>query len=761
MYDIRQFRPTLYLLLLVGISGFALAAQSPGLWLIGAGGIVLNAMLMWTGLFRPLPRVLANLITLAATLYIMHELVTSGVTPVMVIGQFLVFLQLVKLWEQRANRDYAQLLVLSLLLMVAASINTVSLWFGLLLILYLFLSLYCCLLFHLKVETDGVKSALAVPPDKLSPTTLRQDQRHLARSMRKLTFLVCGIAVTFAVFVFLFFPRGSGAGIFGPLQLRGSAALTGFSEQVSFQEVARITQNHEKVAYVRVWHNEQPVDGDRTILLRGVTLDTYRKPVRPGLPWEWTRSSSGSEMREVFGGRSEQLEGVGNDQWRQRIILLPTRTNVLFAMGGPTRFTPADPIIKLKYTPADGVLETLDVPTEKVNYEVISSNQIDPPPQNPYSVGKPAARAAAAFPRIFDFAKRPEVCGSDAQGSLGEQRAQQSPDQASPLDEEIARNIERYLRDNFTYTLDLTDERSVRNRDPLEAFLYDWKRGHCEYFAGAMTLMCQSLGMQARMVVGFKCGPEEYNEYNKQYIVLQSDAHAWVEVRTASGWKVYDPTSSRESNAGTGNGLKARLGHLIDFLEYTYANAIIAYDLSSQENVRTGLGAAIRNTGERVSGIPNQIAQFMQSSKLDPIWGIGTIVLTGILLLMIGIVAAAVGWFIWERWRLRRRAIRIGIESLPDDEQLRLARQLGFYDDLLRLLDHHHIVRPAHLTPLEFSRSLAFLPSDAYDTIQRLTGLFYRVRFGRAELTEPQRRRLSSVISRLSFELSDAMPAMS
>ena len=41
-------------------------------------------------------------------------MLTSGGAAVMVIGQFLVLLHLVKLWEQRANRDYAQLLILSL-----------------------------------------------------------------------------------------------------------------------------------------------------------------------------------------------------------------------------------------------------------------------------------------------------------------------------------------------------------------------------------------------------------------------------------------------------------------------------------------------------------------------------------------------------------------------------------------------------------------------------------------------------------------------
>jgi len=69
----------------------------------------------------------------------------------------------------------------------------------------------------------------------------------------------------------------------GPLQtFHGGSALTGFSDQVSFQDVARITQSHETVAYVKVWHNDQLVTGNQALLLRGLTLDTYRAPVRPG-----------------------------------------------------------------------------------------------------------------------------------------------------------------------------------------------------------------------------------------------------------------------------------------------------------------------------------------------------------------------------------------------------------------------------------------------------------------------------------------------
>ena len=96
---------------------------------------------------------------------------------------------------------------------------------------------------------------------------------------------------------------------------------------------------------------------------------------------------------------------------------------------------------------------------------------------------------------------------------------------------------------------------------------------------------------------------------------------------------------------------------------------------------------------------------------------------------------------------MRKRAARIGIESLPSDERLKLARQLGFYDDLLRLLEKRGIIRPAHLTPMEFTDSLSFLPAEAYHSIRRLTEVFYRVRYGRQQLSTGHRSKLEGIIN--------------
>src|SRR5256714_10517252 len=210
MYDIKQFKPTLYTLVLLGLIGFSMAAESMPLLLVSVAAVGLNAWMVMSGRFFPLPRWLANIATILALFYVAQQIVSAHGPPLMFIGQFLVLLQIIKLFEQRANRDYAQLLVLSLLLMVAACINTASLLFGILMILYLFVSLYCCLIFHLKVEADRARAAFAIPEEKISPATLRPDQRYPARPVPRLTFLVSTVSVTMAVVVFLFFPRGPG-----------------------------------------------------------------------------------------------------------------------------------------------------------------------------------------------------------------------------------------------------------------------------------------------------------------------------------------------------------------------------------------------------------------------------------------------------------------------------------------------------------------------------------------------------------------------
>lgn len=791
MYDIRQFKPALYLLLLIGMTGFSLALQSPGMWLLGFGGVLANAMLVRAGKFRPLPRLVANLITIAAMIWTVRELRVGADSPVVVIGRFLVMLQLVKLWEQRANRDYGQLLVLSLLLMVAASINTASLAFALLLVAYLCVALYVCLLFHLKVETDAAKAALALPEEKVSPAVLKQDQRKLSMSMRRLTAAVSLAAVFMAVLVFLFFPRGTGANLFTPPQFRGGQAMVGFSDDINLNSVSSIQNNTAVVGYAQVWRNEELVKGGG-VLLRGLTHDSYG-PYGNG---RWTRYGRGGNGMEIGADRDqamdvarEMVKPPEGDVYRAKIRLEPIGSKALFTIPGAYWLRPSRSM-RLQYG-RDGAFTSDEPIHQPVEYEIIASGNV--------STLFPTARSYNVDQRITAYARRPEISGQNAAGSLAAQRAawldreraafrerlaaeiaairhfdprreaELRRDHAqreerrfveehasSAFDAEIAANLERHLKGpEFAYTLDLTDAKNRSGKDAYVWFLSeDGKRGHCEYFAGAMTLMCQGLGMQARVVTGFKT--DEFNTMGDYFIIRQAHAHAWVEVLTKDGWVAFDPTSGRDVGATrSGEGLWQKIKHFFNYLEFNYANSVIAYDNNSRENLIDSVELSMTKPFYSAvnAGGPGGIFDSPLVRTLTD-----TLVAGGIVLVSLA-VAGFLAWIVWKRVKLRRRAARIGIESLPPAEQLRLARQLGFYDSLLQLLQRHRIARADHMTPMEFSRSLMYLPADVYEQIRRLTGVFYRVRYGRAELSDGNQRRLGGVIRRIDTALGEALPA--
>ncbi|HEX8323789.1 MAG TPA: DUF3488 and transglutaminase-like domain-containing protein [Tepidisphaeraceae bacterium] len=757
MYDIRQFRPMLYTLLLLGFCGYALAAETPGLWLLAVGGTLLNGYLVRRQTFRPIPRLAANIITLLFAGWMVARVRMFPGPPIFAIGEFLTFLQLVKLYEQRGNRDIAQLLVLSLLLMIAAAISTASLLFGIVFVVYLFLSLYCCLLFHLKAESDHARLVSGIRDDKINEMTLRQDQRFLSRSMRRLAAVVSAFAVITAVAVFLLFPRGSGAGMIGNMAFQPSQTMTGFSDQIDFQDVARIQQNDAQIAWVTVRKNRQPWGAGEVIYLRGNVCDTYVSDVTNVNRWRWLRSTEMISM-----SMQAAVSPNGADLYEQDIRLLPTGTKTLFALPGLQSFkTNRD--LKINRG-EDDVLTTSEEGRSERVYTAVSTNanaipapELARQPMTMTATDRGAGRMYPVPPEVKSFAQRDEVAGSDAGGNLATQRLDRPG--VSEIDEALARNFETYLRTKFLYTLDLTDARVVNEKDPIVQFLYDFQRGHCEYFAGAMALMCQSVGIKARVVVGFKC--DDFNTMGGYYVVRQSHAHAWVEALTANGWQRFDPTAINEAGAAARTlTLWQRVRSAVNFLEYKWGSSVVNYDSESQANIVSRTENSLSNTAMSTTGWVQQLKDFI-GAKLQKYadWANqANFYAVLVLLISVAIVALVVGTIVvlLLRLRLYRRARRIGLEALSNNDQRRLARQLAFYDQMLQTLERRKIQRASHLTPREFGASVGFLPAEAYDLVQRLTRVFYRVRYGEAELQPAQQKRLARSVERIDLLLGPA-----
>ncbi|MCC6232929.1 MAG: transglutaminase domain-containing protein [Verrucomicrobiales bacterium] len=107
---------------------------------------------------------------------------------------------------------------------------------------------------------------------------------------------------------------------------------------------------------------------------------------------------------------------------------------------------------------------------------------------------------------------------------------------------EVVARIERFFFTKFEYTLDLIDEPipGVEAPTPLARFLLGHRRGHCEYFATAATLLLRSAGVPARYVTGFLVSPTERSE--GFIVVRENQAHAWVRVWNGTTWQDFDPT---------------------------------------------------------------------------------------------------------------------------------------------------------------------------------------------------------------------------
>ena len=129
--------------------------------------------------------------------------------------------------------------------------------------------------------------------------------------------------------------------------------------------------------------------------------------------------------------------------------------------------------------------------------------------------------------------------------------------QTNPYDKAVA--ITAYLRANLQYSTTLPAP--PEGRDPVEWVLFDYKKGFCNYYASAEVLMLRSVGVPARLAVGFAQG--EF--VSGTYVVRRRDAHAWPEVYFPGfGWTEFEPTVSQQAlvrtdpNAVINNGPSGR-----------------------------------------------------------------------------------------------------------------------------------------------------------------------------------------------------------
>lgn len=151
-----------------------------------------------------------------------------------------------------------------------------------------------------------------------------------------------------------------------------------------------------------------------------------------------------------------------------------------------------------------------------------------------------AEQLGAAPPTVpTEIAERYLELPDDFSATATDEAARITAGLQQPYDKALA--LQDFFRENFTYSTDVGRGHSV---DAVEEFLTT-RIGYCEQFAGTYAAMARSVGLPARVAVGFTPGDVDPID-PELYHVRGEHAHAWPEVYLQDfGWVAFEPTVSR------------------------------------------------------------------------------------------------------------------------------------------------------------------------------------------------------------------------
>jgi len=203
---------------------------------------------------------------------------------------------------------------------------------------------------------------------------------------------------------------------------------------------------------------------------------------------------------------------------------------------------------------------------------------------------------------------------------------------ATPYEKAVA--VETYLRD-FPY--ELMVEAAPPKTDAVDFFLFTQKAGYFDYHATALAVMLRSVGVPARIAVGYVLDPATAQETT--YIVRKQDAYSWVEVFFPEyGWVNFNPTPDRPAGGAGGIGTGTAGGATTDFPTLE--------DLFPLEG------------GEIITPFPEEIGDVLQEEPViqnQPPWMLIWTMAAVLALLVVALAAGRITWN-WGLGSLQGRA---------------------------------------------------------------------------------------------------------
>jgi transglutaminase-like putative cysteine protease len=697
----RYFKAISYCL--IG-SGFAAVAATGGLEEIP---VALFSAVFIAGLFidtarlrRILPKWLFKYLALMYLPFFAMDYRLLSRSLFTAILHLIMFAAAAKLLTLSKDRDYLLLYLLSFAALLVASVLTVNMVFLLCLLIFLFSGIGALILFEMRRSNARMQSEAEVQPF-VAPKKAQETGLELFSPFPARFFSVIVIGITLlilagAIPLFFLLPRTTLGMYRRPSG--NTRFISGFSDRVELGQIGRIKQSDAVV--MRVKTSVPPSELPSDLKWRGLAFDYF-----DGRSW---KRSDRTRRTIPAQGWYYKLENSaqGTDWINQTFFIEALSTNVVFAAH---KALAVSRDVGLLQRDSTGSLYTAQHLKKKLRYFAVS-DPIRPDPANisdlepiPPEILHTYLQLPAEDPRIAELARQ---VTKTVEGRYAKARA-----------------LEQYLRSHYAYSLVLGGIQG--GKDPLAVFLFDVRKGHCEYFASAMTVMLRQIGIPARLVNGFHIG--EYNRIGNNWIVRQYNAHTWVEAYFPPyGWIEFDPTPADPQHPRTA--FARMLSDLSDAIDLWWWEGVVNYDSSKQyrllntfharaydfqNSVQSMLARAYeRGRTAAASLYPSSLALTLSRNWF---WGLLWSLAVFALLLI-----RPVRRRIWGR---ARRALCWSNSK---------ALAASFYTEALELLEAHGMKRSLGQTPMEFARSLGSHPAGA--SVLALTRMYNAVRFGPPEL---------------------------
>ncbi len=240
----------------------------------------------------------------------------------------------------------------------------------------------------------------------------------------------------------------------------------------------------------------------------------------------------------------------------------------------------------------------------------------------------------------------------------------------------------------------------AENEDLVEAFLFKQNGGYPDHFSTALTIMLRSIGIPARLVVGFGTG--EFNPFTGLYLVKNTDAYAMTEVYFPKyGWFTFDPIPGHE---------------------------ILPPSIEEDQTF-----SVLRQFWNWVAGwLPSPVTSVLGSlwnliirslgAVISRLWAILSDGWVGLFAgLILAIALGFFGWLGWNQWRTWR--YQRWLSGLPPMESI--------YQQMVRILGTKGYAKHPAQTPLEYAKaSRQHQPPTSAEVIDEISQAYVRWRYG-------------------------------